>query len=174
MTLSLKLADGCGKMKFMVSGTNKCTGMTLWVALCAVLLLTNFHAIAFAQSSCNGIHVKILNIRNNTGTIACALFESPDGFPYEHLRFATIIIATKIRDKQAHCDFQDIAPGTYALAVAHDENMNGKLDTTWLGAPTEGYGFSNDAKALFHAPSFSEASFPFDGKNMDLTINLHY
>ncbi|MFI9650852.1 DUF2141 domain-containing protein [Guyparkeria halopsychrophila] len=33
------------------------------------------------------------------------------------------------------------APGTYALAVIHDENMNGKLDTQWLGIPTEGAAF---------------------------------
>ncbi|MBA4417069.1 MAG: hypothetical protein C0392_04040 [Syntrophus sp. (in: bacteria)] len=146
----------------------------LRVALCAMLFLVNFHVSAFAQSSCNGIHVKILDIRNNTGTIACALFESPDGFPDDYHRFAASIIATKIRDKQARCDFQDIAPGTYALVVAHDENMNGKLDANWLGAPTEGYGFSNDAKAWLRAPSFSAASFSFDGKNLDLTISLHY
>jgi uncharacterized protein (DUF2141 family) len=106
--------------------------------------------------------------------IACALFESPDGFPVEYLRFATNITAIKVRDKQARCDFQDIAPGRYALVIAHDENMNGKLDTNWLGVPTEGYGFSNDVKVWLSAPSFSAASFPFDGENLDLTISLHY
>ena len=146
----------------------------LCVALCTALLFANLHTIAFAQSSCNGIHVKILDIKNSTGMIACALFESPDGFPVEYLRFATNIMAIKIRDKQARCDFQDIAPGTYALVIAHDENMNGKLDTNWLGVPTEGYGFSNDVKVWLSAPSFSAASFLFDGKNLDLTISLHY
>jgi len=34
----------------------------------------------------------------------------------------------KIRETQARCDFEGIPPGTYALAVIHDENMNGKLD----------------------------------------------
>lgn len=146
----------------------------LCIVLYTVLFLANLHTIAFAQSSCNGIHVKIQDIRNSTGMIACALFESPDGFPVEYLRFATNIMAIKVRDKQARCDFQDIAPGTYALVVAHDENMNGKLDTNWLGVPTEGYGFSNDVKVWFSAPSFSAAGFLFDGKNLDLTISLHY
>ncbi len=80
----------------------------------------------------------------------------------------------RVRDKEARCDFEAIAPGTYALAVIHDENMNGKLDTNWLGFPTEGYGFSNDAKTSLGAPSFSAASFPYDGQNIDLTISLHY
>ena len=80
-----------------------------------------------------------------------------------------------IRDNQTHCDFKDIAPGTYALAVVHDENMNGKLDTKWPGIPIEGYGFSRDAKALLGASSFSSASFLYDGQeDLDLTISLHY
>jgi len=118
--------------------------------------------------------VKILNIRNSTGTVACALFESQDGFPTEFMRTATKIMVMRIRDTQARCDFEDIPPGTYALAVVHDENMNGKLDDNWLGIPTEGYGFSNGAKALLGAPSFSAARFPYDGQNLDMTIGLDY
>jgi uncharacterized protein (DUF2141 family) len=142
--------------------------------LCALLVLANLSAIAFAQSACTGIHVKILNIRNSTGAVACALFESPVAFPTEFLHFATNIMVIRVRDTQARCDFEDIAAGTYALAVIHDENMNGQLDTNWLGVPTEGYGFSNDAKALLGAPSFPAASFPYDGGNLDLTISFHY
>jgi uncharacterized protein (DUF2141 family) len=144
------------------------------VALCAVLVFASLPAITFAQSSCTGIHVKTLDIRNNVGAIACALFEAPEGFPTEFLRSATNVMVIKIRDTQARCDFLDIPPGTYALAVVHDENMNGKLDTNWLGIPTEGYGFSNDAKALLGAPSFDAASFPYDGRTLDLTIGLNY
>lgn len=144
------------------------------LGLCAVLVLALLPAIAIAQSSCPGIHVKILNIRNSIGAVACALFESPVGFPAEFLHYATNIMVIRIRDTQARCDFEDIAPGTYALTVVHDENFNGKLDINWLGVPTEGYGFSNDAKALLGTPSFSAASFPYNGQNLDLTISVHY
>ena len=145
-----------------------------YVALFAVLVLTHLPTVVFAQTSCPGIHVKILNIRNSTGTVDCALFESPQGFPTEVLRSATNVMVIKIRHTQARCDFEDIPPGKYALAVIHDENMNGKLDTTELGIPTEGYGFSNDVKGLFGAPAFSAASFAYDGRNLDLTISLQY
>jgi len=131
-------------------------------------------APAPAQSPCPGIHVKILDIRNSTGSVACALFESPEGFPIEYLRSATNVMVIKVRKSQARCDFEDIPPGIYALAVIHDENMNGELDTNVLGIPKEGYGFSNDAKAWFGAPSFLDASFPYDGRTLDLTISLHY
>ena len=71
----------------------------------------------------------ILNIRNSIGTVACALFDSPQGFPNEFLLAATNVMVIKIRKSQARCDFEDIPPGRYAMAVIHDENMNGKLDT---------------------------------------------
>jgi uncharacterized protein (DUF2141 family) len=137
-------------------------------------MFANLSAVAFAQSPCPGIHVKILNIKNSTGTVACALFESPVGFPIEFLRSATNVMVIKIRKTQARCDFEDIPPGTYAMAVIHDENMNGKLDTNRLGIPREGYGFSNDAKGWLGPPSFSATSFRYDGRNLDLTMSLHY
>jgi uncharacterized protein (DUF2141 family) len=149
--------------------------MGVWcVALCAVLVFTYLPAISFAQAPCPGIHVKILGIRNSVGAVACALFESPEGFPTEFLKSAANIMIIKIQDKQARCAFLDVPPGTYALAVIHDENMDGKLGTNWLGVPREGYGFSNNAKALLSAPSFDAASFPHDGQNLDLTIRLNY
>ena len=143
------------------------------VVLFAVLVFASLPA--FAQSpSCPGIHVKVLNIRNSTGTVDCALFDSPVGFPIDALGSATKVMVMKVRNEEARCDFEEIPRGTYALAVFHDENMNGKLDTNWLGIPTEGYGFSNDVTALLGTPSFSAASFKYDGKTLDLTISLHY
>ncbi|WP_240451318.1 DUF2141 domain-containing protein [Wenzhouxiangella sp. XN201] len=115
-----------------------------------------------------------MDIKNSTGTVACALFDAPEGFPTEFLRHATRIMMMKIEDTKGRCDFLDIEPGTYALAVIHDENMNGKMDTNWLGAPEEGYGFSSGAKVSMSAPSFEDASFSYDGENLDLTISLNY
>ena len=147
----------------------------LYLLAFAVLVFASHPETSFAQSSsCPGIHINILNIRNSTGTIACALFDSPTGFPIEYLRYATSMMAIEIRDTQARCDFLHIPPGTYALVVIHDENRNGKLDTNWMGIPKEGYGFSSDAKAGFGAPSFSAAKVRYDGGTLDLTITLHY
>ncbi len=140
----------------------------------AALLIANLPSTAVAQAPCPGIHVKVLDIRNSTGTVACALFDSPEGFPVDFLRSATNIMVIKVRKTQARCDFEDIPPGTYALGVIHDENMNGKLDLNALGIPKEGYGFSNDAKGWFGGPSFDAASFRYDGRTLDLTIDMHY
>ncbi len=140
----------------------------------ATLLLALLPAFTAVQAQCPGIHVKILNIRNSTGTVACALFDAAEGFPEDYLRMATNVMVIKIRKDQARCDFEDIPPGTYAMAVVHDENMNGKLDTNFLGIPREGYGFSNDASGPLGAPPFSAASFHYDGQNVELTMSLRY
>lgn len=113
-------------------------------------------------------------IRNSTGNIVCALFKSPEGFPKDFLNFATNIMIIKIRDSQASCYFTDIPPGKYAMVIIHDENMNGELDTNWIGIPKEGFGFSNKAKALLSAPSFSASSFQYDGQNIDMKMRLSY
>jgi uncharacterized protein (DUF2141 family) len=143
------------------------------VCLLAVIV-ANLPAAGLAESPCPGIHVTILNIKNSIGTVACALFDSPEGFPKEYLHFATNVVVIKIRNAEARCEFVDIPAGTYAMAVVHDENMNGKLDTNLIGIPTEGYGFSNGASGRFAAPSFSDASFPYDGQSAALTMSLHY
>jgi uncharacterized protein (DUF2141 family) len=118
--------------------------------------------------------VEILGIRNSVGAVACALFEGPEGFPTAFLRFATNIMMVQIRATKATCDFADIPPGTYALAVIHDENRDGELATNWTGKPKEGYGFSNDAKGTLGPPSFEAASFSYNGERLNMTITLRY
>lgn len=54
--------------------------------------------------------------------------------------------------------FADLAPGTYAVKVMHDENDNGKLDLGAYGIPAEGYGFSNNPQVMREA-TFEEAAF---------------
>jgi uncharacterized protein (DUF2141 family) len=127
-----------------------------------------------AQPEQPGMHVEILGIRNSTGAVACALFEAPEGFPAEFMRFAANLMMVRVRVAKATCSFEQIPPGTYALAVIHDENRDGKLGTDWMGVPKEGYGFSNNAKGAFGAPSFEDASFPYNGQSLQMTLTLQY
>ncbi len=139
---------------------------------CALLLVPA--ATRAAAAACPGIHVTILNIRNSIGTVDCALFNSPTGFPADVLRSAMRLTAMKVPNRTARCDFEDIPAGTYALVVLHDENMNARADYNWLGIPKEGYGFSKDAKGMLAAPTFSQASFVYDGDTLNMTITLRY
>ena len=51
--------------------------------------------------------------------------------------------------------------GRYAASAYHDEDDDGALDTNLFGAPSEPFGFSNDARPRFGRPDFAEAAFRF-------------
>ena len=66
-----------------------------------------------------------------------------------------------------------LAPGDYALAVIHDENGNGKLDTI-VGIPREGYGFSRNAPVRFGPPRFAAARFTVAGAETSERVTMRY
>jgi len=61
-------------------------------------------------------------------------------------------------------ELKSVLPGVYALRIFQDLNGNGKLDTGWMGIPSEPYGFSNNAMGRFGPPSLADQLFYFDGK----------
>ncbi|WP_051132603.1 DUF2141 domain-containing protein [Sphingobium bisphenolivorans] len=66
-----------------------------------------------------------------------------------------------------------LAPGNYAIAIIHDENGNGRLDT-FAGIPREGVGFSHNPAIRFGAPSFRSAEFPVAGSAVRQNIKIKY
>jgi uncharacterized protein (DUF2141 family) len=90
------------------------------------------------------------------------------------MKFASKIMITQIEGEDASFEFSDILPGKYAIAVIHDENYNGKLDSNMFGIPKEGYGFSSGAEVTLSAPSFSDAVFLYDGGVLEMSISLSY
>jgi uncharacterized protein (DUF2141 family) len=150
--------------------SRKYSRLLFWLAIGLLWLPSN----GFAQVECPSINVKIQNIGNNRGVIACAIFESQEGFPSKFVKFASKTMLTQIRGKDAIFEFSDIKPGKYAVAVIHDENRNGELDANLFGIPTEGYGFSSGAEVTMSAPSFSDAVFSYDGGHLQMSISLNY
>jgi uncharacterized protein (DUF2141 family) len=69
--------------------------------------------------------------------------------------------------------FDDLPSGAYAVAIFHDENGNGRVDTRF-GIPTEGVGFSNNPRLLFGPPSFAAASIALTDRPVDQTVKLRY
>jgi len=60
--------------------------------------------------------------------------------------------------------------GTYALALYHDENADGKYSLA-----AEGYGFSNNARAgLFGPPAHREAAFVTTGALTEVAVRIRY
>ncbi len=70
--------------------------------------------------------------------------------------------------------FDDVAPGAYTIVVFHDENDNEDVDTTWIGLPKEGIGFSNNAKINMGPPSENEMLFEVSEEGAAQAIALAY
>ncbi|WP_326525324.1 DUF2141 domain-containing protein [Sphingomonas sp.] len=69
--------------------------------------------------------------------------------------------------------FDALPVGGYAVAVIHDENGNGKLDTM-MGIPREGFGFSRNPAIGFGPPKFGAARFALDGQGGTQGIRMRY
>jgi uncharacterized protein (DUF2141 family) len=116
------------------------------------------------------ITVRASIFRSTKGSLVCRLFAGPDGFPAKgYKRLETVAVT----GKSAECTFGDVSPGTYAVAVFHDENGNGKLDTNFLGLPAEGVGTSNNRRPLVGPPTWEGAKFDVRD-NVAIDIILRY
>lgn len=70
--------------------------------------------------------------------------------------------------------FEGLTCGQYAVAVVHDENGNGKLDTKIFGIPREGLGSSRDARGFFGPPHFEDAKVLLVPPRTHLPIRVTY
>ena len=134
-----------------------------------VICLTLFVSIAYAQTGM--ITVEISRIQGTEGQISIGLYTSEEGFPETEKSYKGIY--AKVTGEEAVAAFQDIPAGTYAIAVFHDTNSNGKLDKNFFRIPKEGYAFSNNVFGTFGPPDFEEASFKLDG-NKTVIIKMGY
>jgi uncharacterized protein (DUF2141 family) len=106
---------------------------------------------------CPGQDVEVIvkNVKNEKGVLMVGLFNSEKTFTMQPLKGE--MPAAKVGTITVV--FKKIPAGKYAIAVFHDANQNGKLDTNFMGVPKEGFGFSNDVMGNFGPPSFEKAKF---------------
>ena len=134
-----------------------------------VIGFTFFVSIAYAQTGT--LTVIISEIQGREGKIFVGLYTSAENFPETEKSYNGRMM--KVRGEKAVATFQDVPAGTYAIAVFHDADTNGKLDKNILGIPKEGYAFSNNVSGTFGPPDFEDASFKSDG-NKTVEIKMGY
>ncbi len=117
------------------------------------------------------VDLTVTGLRSTHGTLLVCLTMSPAHFPDcvgdpAARHFSAPANQPLIR-------FADLPSGEYAIALIHDENDDGKLDTRW-GIPREGLGFSRNPRLIFGPPSFAAARFAVAGKAVAETIHVKY
>lgn len=145
-----------------------------------LLIALLFASLAMAQtptatptSAQNSLDIEVTGLRNNSGEVGCSIFNHAQGFPRDDSKVFRHVWAP-IRRRKATCEFTDLAPGDYAAVVYHDENGDHEFNMNKFEMPMEGYGFSNDAAALFAPPDFKSAAFTYYGKRLYIVINIRY
>ena len=117
--------------------------------------------------------IVIEEIREPQGRVHIGVWSDPDGFAEGDKRIAGA--STEVKGDREVLTIKGLAPGTYAIAVYHDANDNGEFDTTLVGLPAEGLGFSNGAWiTILGAPSFEAAAIELKGPGTETVIPLKY
>ena len=125
-----------------------------------------------ANSNAADLTVKILGLRNGKGDVHIALYDNPKDFPSSDYMLREV--KKRITNRKTEYRFINLTPGYYALAAYHDENGNDSFDTNFLGLPTEGYAFSNDAQAFLGPPSFLDAQITLKLEGSVTHIKMGY
>ena len=140
--------------------------------VCAIACAVAFgSAIAEAQQN-NVISVPVSGLRNNNGDVRCGLYNSAATFPKDGQQFQGAIAT--IANQQATCVFNNVPPGTYAVAIFHAEKGETKMRTGFFGQPEEGYGFSRNATGSMGPPAFNAAAYSYPGGPVSFPITITY
>lgn len=125
------------------------------------------------------ITVKLQGVQpKRKGRINCALFSaqapgSARAFPMNP-RGAVGSVDVRVGGATHACTFTVPGPGAYAVSVMHDENGNGRVDTSMLGFPKEGWATSNNVKPTFRAPTFAESRVQVRQATTTIAVSMHY
>lgn len=119
------------------------------------------------------LSVVVKGAKSKTGKIKVALAANEQEYKNpKSIRQAQQLKDVEPVDGDTKVVFEGLPSGRYALLVFHDENDNNDLDTNIVGYPTERYGFSNDARAMFGPPSFGDAAFDIAESKISQTVSI--
>lgn len=137
--------------------------------LLAIVFAVPGAALAAAQTPAKcSLSVKVTGLHNTDGNVKLILRSGPDTVVQRQ------VAEIDSRTMTTTAVFENLAPGTYGVAVLHDRNNNGKLDFDDAGMPLEGYGHSNNPAKREGPPRFDETKFTLTEPTTSIEIQLIY
>lgn len=133
-----------------------------------IMLCLAIAGMAWAQTS--ELVVEVRNFKNTAGKVKVAVFDSESTYLNESKYAEDTVVYNQ---ESVQLIFRGLPQGEYAISIYHDENDNGKLDTNFIGIPTESYAFSNNASGQFGPPKYEESKFTLTGEKQTQTIKLN-
>jgi uncharacterized protein (DUF2141 family) len=114
--------------------------------------------------------VRVSGLSEPLGQVGCSLFAGAGGFPMDNASARNLWLPAEA--KGVTCRFNDVPEGHYSVSVGHDLNGNKRVDTNFIGLPTEQWGVSNNARPTLRAPRFDEAAFKVAADAKDVVIDI--
>jgi uncharacterized protein (DUF2141 family) len=136
--------------------------------------------VAAAGVQAGELRITIRNVESEKGKVMIALYNSEANYKSDDLRHASACkldyrsqgLVMTARKGNMTAVFADLPPGQYGVAVFQDVNDNGKLDSSFVGMPTEPYGFGNDAPLQFGPPEYKDVILPVGDGVLETVIRL--
>jgi len=140
-------------------------------------MLTNLYVLYFISLvvpsvSTGSLTVQITALENQRGSVRAALYSNEEAFDNQKTDRAMGRIRSELSGSTCTFSWADLPYGVYALAIYHDVNDNGELDTNVFGIPTEPYAFSNKPSVKWRSPRFSEVAFQIEMPDTSLVVAL--
>ncbi len=135
-------------------------------------LATLIAPVASDAASGVTIDVTLSGLRNAKGQVLVCLATNPKSFPDcskdpgAQKKSVPATNGSTVR-------FTGVGPGTYAIAIVHDENANNKMDLS-LFLPKEGWGLSRNPKTRMGKPKFSSSAFLVGDAYLLFPITVKY
>lgn len=139
-----------------------------------LILVLGFSTTTSPVNATDGsvVNVNISGMRNLKGQIMICLTRNAKAFP----DCSNDGDARKLLVPAANASsilFKDVAPGTYAVAIVHDENKNNKMDLR-LFIPKEGFAFSRNPTITVGPPKFRNAAFVVGDTDLKQSVRMKY
>jgi len=142
-----------------------------------ILLFSIIGSFAFVPSAegiaNSNLGVTVKGLRSQKGQVCFSIFSSSRGFPNND-KNALKAKCVKLEDSSVELNIPSLKSGTYAIAMFHDSNGDGKLNTNSLGIPTEGFGFSRNPRIVTGPPKFGDSAVLVVGSSTNIEIKLNY
>ena len=135
------------------------------------LLLAPVALLLPAASPTHSLEIGVQKLRSQKGVLRICLTGRAQSFP--DCKNDAQAVSRSVPASQTRITFDGLAPGSYAVAIIHDENGNSKLDTL-MGIPREGFGFSRNPAIGFGPPKFDAARIAVDAAAAPQQVRMRY
>jgi uncharacterized protein (DUF2141 family) len=146
-------------------------------SIVTALVLSVAEVVTISQTAQAGmpsnLTVMVDGLRNKTGQVCASVFAQSTGFPGQRDR-AVAAKCIRSTNLTQGFKFDNLKPGSYAVALFHDANADGKLNTGLFGIPSEGMGCSRNPRGLTGAPRFQDAVIMVVGSDNTIQVELNY